>query len=187
MGKRKKNIASIIGAGIIVVALFFAFISWPKPSSISMKTGNSVQIEPTHIIPGVPISPTAAPVPVGVVVPNEGDIVASSNVAIPTVETSAHVTGTASYRQFSIMLNGGRVSPSTVIVRWSDIVDLEITAIDKNYTFTQPDYGFNVPINKGKTKKVQFQALNPGKFTFYCSTCGGPKNGPVGYVIIAPN
>ena len=65
-----------------------------------------------------------------------------------------------------------------------DIVNLEITAADANYGFTQPDYGLNASIVKGKTQQIQFQALQSGNFEFYCGSCGGPAKGPVGHIIV---
>jgi heme/copper-type cytochrome/quinol oxidase subunit 2 len=120
-----------------------------------------------------------------VTVPNEGDVVVSQDIAVPEVQASAHPTGSGSYRQFALNMDGDAFTPNTVAVHKGDIVDLEVTATDKNYDFTQPDYGFNtIAIAQGATQKVQFQAVNTGKFTFYCSSCGGPAKGPVGYMIV---
>ena len=67
-----------------------------------------------------------------------------------------------------------------------ETVNLSVTAVDANYSFTQPDYGFNDMIAKGKTQTIQFQAMASGNFSFYCSSCGGPLKGPVGHIIIVP-
>ena len=56
-----------------------------------------------------------------------------------------------------------------MIVKAGDTVNLELTAVDANYAFTQPQYRFNDPIAKGKTQTVQFQASQVGNFTFYCA------------------
>ena len=71
-----------------------------------------------------------------------------------------------------------------MVVKQGDTVNLELTAVDANYGFTQPDYGFNAAIPDGKTQTIQFQALNVGNFTFYCASCGGPSKGPVGHIIV---
>jgi heme/copper-type cytochrome/quinol oxidase subunit 2 len=71
-----------------------------------------------------------------------------------------------------------------VIVNQNDTVNLELTAVDAAYGFDQPDYGWNTAIPKGKTQAIQFQALQPGDFIFYCASCGGPASGPVGHIIV---
>ena len=74
--------------------------------------------------------------------------------------------------------------PDTVVVNKGDVVHIDLTAVDKDYAFTQPDYGFDSPIAKGKTRAIEFQAVAGGKITFFCKICGGPEKGPVGYLIV---
>lgn len=131
-------------------------------------------------------SPTWAPAPSNAVAPDEGAATTSvtGGAAVPVAQAPAAPDSTASYRGFSISIAKNAYSPSTVIVNQGDTVNLSITARDGNYGFAQPDYGLNAAINKGQTKTIQFQALQSGKFTFYCGSCGGPSKGPVGYIIV---
>ena len=39
-------------------------------------------------------------------------------------------------------------------------------------------------IAQGATQRIQFGATAEGKFIFYCKSCGGPSQGPVGYLVI---
>jgi len=183
MKNKRKNILIAIGGIILVLLLIIIF--WPHGGA-SLPTQNGSPSVSNNQTPAPQKSTTVAPVPANVVIPNEGDKSAPSGVAVPNIQTSAHPSGGSSqYRQFPISANNNTFVPATIAVNVGDIIDLEITAVDKDYDFTQPDYGFSsLSIQKGTTKKVQFQAVSSGKFTFYCSSCGGPSNGPVGYIII---
>ena len=128
-------------------------------------------------------SATRAAVPSGVTVPDQG-ATAPQGVAVPNLQGQASPSGGAQYRSFSIAIANNTYSPATIAVNAGDVVDLEMKAMDGNYGFTQPDYGFNVAIARGKTQKIQFSANMTGKFTFYCASCGGPEKGPVGYIIV---
>ena len=186
MYKKQKNVLILLGAVIII--LLFIVLFWPRGNvGLLTPSGNSSVTNSQESAPQA--SATAAPVPANVTVPNEGDKNVSSSVAVPSLQTSAHPSGGASqYRQFNINTNNNEFTPATIAVNKGDIVDLEVSAVDKDYDFTQPDYGFSdlsvLPIKKGEITKVQFEAVTAGKFTFYCSSCGGPDKGPVGYIIV---
>ena len=119
-----------------------------------------------------------------VTVPDKGASSTSANVAVPVVQGPGDPSGNVSYRSFNIAIQNNAYTPNTVIVNQGDTVNLELTAVDAAYGFTQPDYGFNAAIPKGKTQTIQFQTLNTGNFTFYCASCGGPSKGPVGHIIV---
>ena len=137
--------------------------------------------------PVAPASPTVTPVPANTTVPNKGASSTPANVAVPVVQSAGNPSGNVSYRSFNISIDGGAYSPSTVIVKQGDTVNLELTAADANYAFTQPNLGFDIPIAKGKTQRIQFAALQVGDFIFYCASCGGPSKGPVGHLIVTAN
>lgn len=87
-------------------------------------------------------------------------------------------------RQFSLRIENGRFLPDTVIVNVGDSVDLSVTAVDGDYDFTQPDFGFRAEIRKGETRNIQFGATVAGQFRFYCASCGGPEKGPTGALMV---
>jgi heme/copper-type cytochrome/quinol oxidase subunit 2 len=177
----------IVGIIVAAAAIVVIAVAWYWHS------GNNAN---TAVAPGIgtvgsnsggsvaPSSPTRAPVPSGVIVPNAGATGTLAGVAVPAIQSPGDPEGNVSYRSFNIVIKNGAFSPSTIAVREGDTVNLEITAADANYSFTQPDYGFNKPIAKGKTQIIQFQALESGDFTFYCGSCGGPSKGPVGHLIV---
>ena len=187
--KNIQKIILIIGAAVIVILSVILFLPRAKTAP-PVQSGNSLALNGGGS--SIPQSATAAPVPADATVPNMGDKNVAGGVAVPQVQTAAHPSGgDASLRQFAISVDNNNAlgkdafSPDTVIVKKGDIIDLEITAVNKDYDFTQPDYGFySIPLPKGTATKIQFQALNAGKFTFYCTSCGGPGKGPVGYVTI---
>ena len=173
--KTKVIVAAVIIVLVALLAWFVFFRNGYSPYGGNSGTKNGL----------VSQSPTVAPVPANSIVLNEGDKSTNVNVVVPELQVPAHKTGSASYRQFAITANNGAFMPDTAVVNQGDIVDLEIMAVDKSYDFTQPDYGFyNVVIAKGTTKKIQFEALNPGKFTYYCSSCGPLGHGATGYVVV---
>lgn len=120
-----------------------------------------------------------------VTVPNKGGT-APSNVAVPQTQTAAGPNTAASYRSFNLSVDSSAWTPNTVIVKKGDTVHLNITTSGSGLDFTQPDYGLKAQLASGKQSIVEFQATASGKFTFYCSACGGPDKGPVGYVVVSP-
>ncbi|MEK7508079.1 MAG: cupredoxin domain-containing protein [Patescibacteria group bacterium] len=123
--------------------------------------------------------------PKDIVVPDTDSQNLQQNIAKPEVVSRASQTNNSSYRSFDIKIERDAFMPDTIIVYEGDTTNINVTAVDKDYDFTQPDYGFKVLIKKGETKKIQFGATAAGRFLFYCDSCGGPDKGPRGYVVIA--
>jgi heme/copper-type cytochrome/quinol oxidase subunit 2 len=176
----KSNLIIIAVALIVIIGLVAYFESRPAavPAPAATTATNTGA-------PATPQSQTEAPVPADVIVPSQGQVVASS-VAVPEVVAPANAHTTDDYRSFSIQADDNQFTPSTIVVNQEDVVNISMTAVDKSYDFTQPDYGLRETIPKGQTKTIQFGATATGKFTFYCSSCGGPSKGPIGYIIVAP-
>lgn len=126
---------------------------------------------------------TRTEVPRGTVVPNKGDKV-PENVAPPQVVGTAGNNTTASFREFTIIVENNTYTPNTVIAKKKDTVRINFTSRDRNYQFTQPELGFKVNLPQNQTTPITFDATGSGKFTFYCESCGGPDKGPVGYLIV---
>lgn len=167
----------------IVVALVGVVWYWWAIYSGTTSNGSS-GVAPASGSGAQNFSPTHSAVPAGSVVPQKGGVGVGASVAVPVVQGPGDPAGNVDYRSFTLSIQSNAFSPDTVIVNQGDTVNLEITAIDANYEFTQPDYGFNDAIKKGKTQRIQFQALQSGDFTFYCESCGGPSKGPVGHLIV---
>lgn len=74
-------------------------------------------------------------------------------------------------RNFVLSIRNNQVFPKEIRVYSGDVIDIDIKAIDNNYDFQIPSYGLRVEINKGETKKIQFQTSDIGKFIFECSLC----------------
>jgi plastocyanin len=133
-------------------------------------------------VPQIPIS-TREALPAALEVP-ERDSKVPENVAKPAIVVPSAPTAESQLRVFEIKINEDRFLPDTVIVRKGDIVRVKFTAVDKGYDVYQPDYGFRQEIPKGESKPVGFGAHAVGRFTFFCKTCGGPAEGPVGYLMV---
>ncbi len=174
-------------AVIVIVIVVVVLLSWLliyRRGGVS--PGGNVGGAPGQ--PGQPTTPqgpvTRQPVPSGTAVPGTSTVNLPASVAKPQFVAPAAPNTSANFRSFNITVSNNTFSPNTVIVNVGDTIHLNITAADKDYDFTQPDYGFKVPLPKGQTKVVEFQATAADKYTFFCKSCGGPNSGPVGYVIV---
>lgn len=175
MSTQNKIILGVVG---LVFVLTLATILLFRKSNEASTTGPTSKSTST--------SPTRSEVPVNVVVPGANDTSTVPGVAVPKVVIQAAPNVLASFRSFDIKVNGDTFIPNTFIIKEGDTVHLSITAVDKAYDFTQPDYGFKLLLPQGKAKILEFAAVNTGKFIFYCEKCGGPNKGPVGSFIITP-
>ncbi|OGZ52513.1 MAG: hypothetical protein A3B25_02385 [Candidatus Ryanbacteria bacterium RIFCSPLOWO2_01_FULL_48_26] len=170
----------IIGVAIAVMAVLLIVIV----GSLSRKQ-NSSQGEVTGQTGSQPEIVTREAPPKDIAVPSTSSVNLQEDVAKPKVVAPGSSRNNSSYRSFDIRMENDVVTPSTIIVYKGDTADINVAAVDKDYNFSQPDYGFNVLIKKGQTQKIQFGATAAGKFIFYCATCGGPEKGPHGYIIVA--
>ncbi len=161
---------------IVIIFLVGLAIFVKKPLS-----GSGTNVEKSA--PAAPVTREA--VPLGVVVPDVGSKV-PENVAAPE-NVASFVPDTATKdRTFSISAQNNRFTPSEIILNKGDNLNLNFTAVDKDYDFVMPDFGYRpgaIVIKKGTTKKITFQVTDSGKFKFYCALCGGPASGPIGYII----
>lgn len=173
-----KKILVLVSVIVLIGAVSLGYFLGGKKSASSPNTQTVVGLA------GNPAqSTTKTAVPANVSVPGVSSTV-SADVAKPINVSAAAPGVTAQLRTFSIAVNNDQFSPNTVIVNPGDTVRLTFTAQDKTYDFTQPDYGLKQTLTQGKQAIVEFQAVDTGKFTFYCSSCGGPDKGPVGYIIV---
>jgi plastocyanin len=175
----KKLIIIAVAVVVVLIGVLVFVKRAPQSGTITSTGGGNV----SGAAPSGPVTREAAPA--NVVVPSEESKDVPQNVALPTV-VSSNPNQSTSFRSFDIKADGNKFSPDTVIVRQGDTININVTAVDKDYDFFQPDYGVKAQIPKGATKKVQFQGTASGKFLFYCVSCGGPDKGPTGYLIIAP-
>ncbi|MEK9173512.1 MAG: hypothetical protein AAB594_03015 [Patescibacteria group bacterium] len=124
--------------------------------------------------------------PPNVVVPEKDTQNLPGNIAKPEVFYELKRRPGTGLRVFSLTIEGDTFKPDTVIVNEFDRVKINLTAVDKDYDFTQPDMGRPMKIPKGTTEFIEFQAQGGKKLTFYCALCGGPEKGPIGNIIIKP-
>lgn len=176
---------TIIGVAAVLIILVIPISWYFGKNSAEFSGGNSAtQIGGQNGT--LAQSATRGVVPSNIVVP---DITSNvpANVAKPKIITEAAKDVSAKFRAFSLSVSGNKFTPDTVIVNAGDTVRLDITAVDKGYDFSQPDYGLSSPLPKGVSKAIEFQANAADKYTFYCKNCGGPTSGPVGYIIVIQN
>ncbi len=182
----KKSIIVTAAIVVVIVIVVVAFVVVRQWGSSPSTANNNPQSAATAGAPSTsaPITATHLPVPASVVVPEAGSKNVSPGVAVPQVEAAASPTGDNKYRSFNIIVENGQFMPNTIAVNLGDIVNLEISAVGADYDFTQPDYSISVSVPQNENVRKEFQANVSGKFVFYCSLCGGPAKGPVGYLIV---
>jgi heme/copper-type cytochrome/quinol oxidase subunit 2 len=173
----KNKIVSVVV--IVLVALVIVVVVVMNRSSSPTTAPGNNQTQAT-----TPTTSTRAPAPVDVTVPSQNATATAPDVAVPQIVSPANAHSTSDYRSFSITADNNQFTPSTIIVNQGDIVNIVMTAVGKTYDFTQPDYGFKQTILAGQTKTIQFGATAAGQFTFYCTSCGGPMQGPTGTIIV---
>jgi hypothetical protein len=168
-----------VAGGAVAVVVIVALVAAGRPKS-SGPGGIPTDGETTK--------GTRSEAPVSIMVPEKGTADVPENVAIPEVTAPANLQNTGTFRKFSMAVSGNKFEPNTFVIREGDTLHIDITAVDKNYDFTQPDIGYQAtPLLQGKTGFIEFGSGVPaGKYAFYCSSCGGPVSGPVGYIIVAP-
>ncbi|MBI2591272.1 MAG: cupredoxin domain-containing protein [Candidatus Brennerbacteria bacterium] len=190
---------AIISGIVILFALFISYRFYTRSNqktagggTVEQQTGGAGSVlseaekarqGPFPTITEEEIKPQEA---VKIKVPEPGDQTAE-NVAAPTNVQPAAPGIAAKDRTFTIQGENGVFTPSTIIVKVGDTVRLTINAVDKEYDFVLPDYGFATqPIAAGASTFLGFQALNSGKFIFYCKLCGGVNSTAKGELIVAP-
>lgn len=174
----KRYIAFIVGG--IVLLVLAGLLGW------YLGTRNGASENEPDDLGDLPASMTREAVPDGVTVPGVGDPT-PENVAPVERKQPSTSDSQIDRGEFRIRIENDMFVPDTVIVYEKEIVRIYFTAVDKDYDFTQPDYGLRGPLPMGQEKAVEFQGVSAGKFMFYCSACGGPEEGPIGYVIVVPS
>lgn len=194
---KQKKIVLSGGAFLIAILLFVIILqtkhennkpssSGPVPSySQKDETGSDVEIT----MPQWEADEFRQPVPTGVAVPEAGekvpeelkDIVAVPHDVLPPQSGNS---SEPSVRRFEIKGEANKFVPLQIIVKYNDIVDISILAIDKNYDIVLQGYNMKKNIAQGEMGKLSFQANLEGRFKFYCESCGGINSSASGEIIV---
>jgi heme/copper-type cytochrome/quinol oxidase subunit 2 len=174
--KNKKTLIFLGVLAILVIIILFL-----------VKTKPAVAPEPGAENAGETIeNMTKFEVPEDVVVPELGEEIENKEIAVPLTVAQAGPQTEAMFRRFEISAENDKYSPSEVIVNERDTVHIDFTATDKEYDITFPDYGMKQTAKPGEKKILEFQAMVPGKFLYYCDLCGGLEGETKGYIIVVP-
>jgi heme/copper-type cytochrome/quinol oxidase subunit 2 len=176
--EEKKMVVYVVAA-LIVVAVAGALFLAQRAGRLAL---------PEIQRPGeAPVSPTREEVPPGVEVPELGEE-AAEGVAVPVhvAPASDFPLTDAQSRSFMIVAENNRFSPNQIIVRHMDVVTIDFSAVGRTYDITIPDYGLQRVAADGQTVRLQFQADQVGRFTFYCERCGGLQGGVTGTITVVP-
>lgn len=177
---KKKTIYVTVGVVALVIVAGVAFRAYQE-ERIALPGVSQPGASPA------PTSATRAEVPSNIKIPEPGEEV-SKGVAAPerVAPASDSPLTDAKSREFTISAENNAYSPNQIIVGHMDVITINFTAKGKAYDMTIPDYGLKRTVNAGESVKLQFQADQVGKFTFYCDICGGLESGTKGTIIVVP-
>lgn len=100
----------------------------------------------------------------------------SLEVTKPKVETKAAPGSEASLRVFEMTATKDGFDPAEIVVNQGDTISIKVQTAGVGYDIALPDIGLYQSIEKGGEKKIEFQALAPGTFTYLCrDMCPGGK------------
>jgi heme/copper-type cytochrome/quinol oxidase subunit 2 len=92
-------------------------------------------------------------------------------------ETKAAPNSEASLRVFDISATEDGYSINNIVVNKGDTISLNLIGSEGAFDVSLPDLGLYQMVEDGGEKKIEFQALTPGTFSYICqSSCPGGKN-----------
>jgi heme/copper-type cytochrome/quinol oxidase subunit 2 len=159
--------------GLIILILIIVFIAIKKPSQISQNlqnVGTEVKKEGEKVEQEKTKEENSKQMTIKIETPEPGATSVPENVAVPS-NVVPSVSGESAFRNFDISIENKKLKPSIIVVNKMDVVTLNITAVDNDYSFEIPSYGISVPINKGQKRQIQFQATAEGQYDILCKNC----------------
>lgn len=171
----KHTIISAVAALVLVAGLAYVLVS----SNQKLGSGGPGTVASSTASEG---SKTVQQVPPGTVVPDVNSTDTLPDVAKPT---SVGDIGGIKIQNFRVAIANEKVSPANVIVYVGTAMNITFSS-DKEYGFVQPENGLSWSVPAGGSVTIQFQGNQPGKFIYYCKSCGGPAKGPIGYFVAVP-
>lgn len=180
--KRYIIIGVAVLAAVIIAAIWYGVAPAPSTEEQVPPAG-----EAGPSAAEIPEGETSAPaVPEGITVPSVGEAEAPEGVAVPTVVAPAAPGVSAQFRSFDVKAQSDAFSPNEIRVNQGDTVHINFAAIGKTYDLSIPDYGLKQTAKAGESKVIEFQALNPGTYAFYCDLCGGLQSKTKGTILVVP-
>ena len=171
--------------GILVILIIGVLVGMSFTSSKTATNPDGSPLDDAGVVTG-PTSDTVSEVPDNIRIPEAGEE-QKGDTAVPDLVTSAAPGVEAKFRGFNVVISKGGFSPGEIVARQGDTVKITFSTSDGSYDVVQPDYGFKTRvINPGETQILEFGATTPGKYTFFCGSCGGPDDGPVGHFVVVP-
>jgi heme/copper-type cytochrome/quinol oxidase subunit 2 len=175
--KRWKAIISVIVL-VFLVAIVWSYMSQPEEPEVVEENNNEEIAEEEFQ------DPYKSAVEENTVVPEKDDVVEDERVAVPKVVSKAAPNVEAKFRSFDIVASEGVFKPSEIIVNEGDTVHVDFMSTDAEYDITFPSYGMKQTASAGETKILEFQANQPGKFIYYCESCGGEESLATGNIVV---
>ncbi len=165
-------------AGLFVIIALLSFYYY-----LAKTSKPSPQISSTSTLPGFPPGFTVEDLK-QIKVPEKGEKT-QEGVAVPLETVSSAPQSSSKIRIFEMKGEKDQLLPQSFIAYQDDILNIKLTAVDKDYDLRIEGYNLEIKAKKGETKTIEFQAVNLGKYNFYCSLCS-TKEKPAGSVIIVP-
>ncbi len=172
---KKVKVAVFLTLGLLILGLFFYFLLTSPILKVN-KTPITLSKPETSLFPLEELKK--------IKVPEKGEKI-NGNIGVPQEVFLFSSANESNIRIFELKGMNNELSPKEFRVYQNDLIHIKISALDKDYDFFLEGYHLSTKIKKDETKIIEFQALNPGKFKFYCSLCSS-KNNPQGEIIIVP-
>ena len=106
-------------------------------------------------------------------------------IAVPKEAVESAPQSESKLRIFEVKGEKGTIFPVSFRAYQNDVINIKLFALDGAYDFFLEGYNLQMKVNKGEIRTIEFQALNPGVYNFYCSLCQ-TKDKPAGKVIVMP-
>ncbi len=178
----QKILKATILVGILIIIITLVSYYYQNQNQIKI-TKTQQKTSPTSTVPGFPPGFTLEELK-KIKVPEKGEKI-QEGVAIPLETVPSAPQSSSKIRIFELKGEKNKLYPKSFIAYQNDILNIKLTAVDKDYDFHLEGYNLEIKAAQGETKTFEFQALNVGKYYFYCSLCE-TKEKPSGEIIIVP-
>ena len=86
---------------------------------------------------------------------------------------------------FNLSIANNTYSSNKILANEGDIIRITLTSLDNKADFTLPALGIKQEVNRGESKKIEFQAVSAGNFQFFCESCLPENDNSKGVLVVA--
>ena len=175
MNLTKQKLALLIITPIAVFAVILVFLDIYNQRRHDDKISQEIEIEKDYDLETEGLIPDS----IDDLSERQREILVAPERVAPS---NPHTESQSNNRDFKFNLKDNNLininsSGKQINVYKKDIIELEFTAIDKDYDiYTPAFYSQPLQIKAGETENRRFQAVHEGSFVLYCGVCGGEES-----------